>query len=164
MSGNKKIKNSIKCSYEDIVFKSRLEMNFYKRAVTRGLNVLYEPEKIVLMRGFKLDGKTMFYTPSKSKVIENNTKKLLDITYTPDFIIENDKYKFFIDTKGFANDVYPVKRKLFLWCLYAPFYYINKDKQTKLVYKNDKIYIFFEPHTLKQVDEVLDIINNLIKE
>ena len=41
-------------------------------------------------------------------------KKVIAITYTPDFEVEYGNSILFIECKGHVNDSYPIKRKLFL--------------------------------------------------
>lgn len=147
---NKKIKNATECTYNNINFKSKLELYCYKYFSDRNVPILYEPETYVIFPGF--DTKIRLYLPvkqrnSKHKVLCLKTRKQLPITYTPDFLISIQNHRIYIDTKGKANDVYPLKRKMFLRYL------------TDLV--DDCEYWFFEPHNQQQVQEVYQLIQNL---
>ncbi|MDR0912126.1 MAG: hypothetical protein LBM96_05950 [Methanobrevibacter sp.] len=158
---NNKIKNSTAISYNNINFKSKLELSCYKKAEMRGIKLLYEKEKIVLMKSFYLDNNSTIFYSSIKKNLEQNNRKLLDLTYTLDFTFSIKKYKFFIDTKGFPNDTYPIKKKLFLEKLNSHEYIIKKNNLYITIKKNKKIYIFFEPHSVKEINQMLDIIEKL---
>lgn len=152
MSENKKIKGARTVLYKGITFKSDLEYRCYKKLEGTDLNFSYESEKITLWEGVK-PSNVLIYYPNKIRagVYEPNLslqpKSLIKITYTPDFIIKKGKYKIYFDVKGKENDVYPIKRKMFLK-------YLNS--------KNDGIkYMFFEPHNIKQMIQAIDIINSL---
>lgn len=113
MTQNKKIKNATSIEYDGISFKSKLELTIYKTLKEEGLDPHYECNKFILQEGFKLSKpfwcKGLPYT---NKNGEN--KKVIAITYTPDFTVEYGKNILFIECKGFQNDSYPIKRKLFL--------------------------------------------------
>lgn len=78
----------------------------YKLLETTGLDFKYEPLKVVLQQSFKL--KTLHY--KKGKLI----KTIREITYTPDFVVYHNNITAYIEVKGFQNDSYPLKKKLFL--------------------------------------------------
>lgn len=95
------------------------------------------------------------YLPVKQRntskqILQLKTKKLLPITYTPDFTIELPEHIIFIETKGKPNDVYPLKRKLFL-------HYLAKQK-------TNKTYWFFEPHNQQQVKDTYTLIQKIIND
>lgn len=128
---NKKIINATPISVGGIQFKSRLEASVYKTLVDRGLEPLYEPDTFILFEGFKPD---LYYIDGKEK-----TTKFQDVKYTPDFrVIVNDKIVY-IEVKGFDNDVYPYKKKMFLHTI-----------------KNMENVIFMEVHTRKGLELGLD--------
>lgn len=149
MGENKKIKNTRSAEYEGITFKSQLEKSCYKKIKEHGLDAEYESERIVLWDGIKLD-KVSLYAPKKiragkyEKDIQQQTRALRNVTYTPDFIITRGRHKVYIDVKGKENDVYPIKKKMFL---------------KHLEERNDgKIYHFFEPHSVKQMVQTINTI------
>ena len=79
--------------------------------------------------------------------LELQTRTLLNITYTPDFVINKNNYKIYFDVKGKENDVYPIKKKMFLKTLEE---------------RNDGIdYLFFEPHNIRQMLQAIEIIKKL---
>lgn len=154
---NKKIIGARKIVYDDILFDSKLEISCYKILKENNINFNYNKNKLQLIRGFRLNKTRYFTTDIKTKYIrEYHTKngeklKISPITYTPDFeIIVNDEIVIYIETKGYANDVYPYKRKLF-------FDSIEKQSHFSEVY-------FFELKTVKQIKEGINIIKTIIHE
>lgn len=142
---NKKIKGAKKQIYNGIVFNSSLELFFYKEAIKEGLIIEYEPEKIVLLDSFKMN-KLRHYIPAKDKTIQLSTDIIRAVTYMPDFRIRlGNNVIIWIETKGFKNDAYPIKKKMFLNQL---------NKGTKQSY-------FFEPHTQRQCLQVIEIIKTI---
>lgn len=110
---NKKVKNATKQSFEDFDFKSKSEVTIYKELVRQGFSPEYEPCKFILVDKFR--PKKKWYLNGEPCICKNGECRLIDaITYTPDFKISYNGYDIFIEVKGFANDVYPYKRKLFL--------------------------------------------------
>ena len=80
-------------------------------------------------------------------LIQKQEKKLLNVTYTPDFVVTKDKCKIYLDVKGMPNDTYPIKKKLFLKVLEE---------------RNDGYnYLFIEPHNIRQINQAIEIIKNL---
>jgi len=140
---NKKIKGAQKVKIDGHEFKSRLEMHTYLLMKEAKLPFGYENETFVLMKGNVTDVKTI--VDGKFK----RFNKMRDITYTPDFIVNTEFSKWFIDVKGFPNDVYPLKKKMFLT-------YLSQGI-------HGKHYYFIEPHTLKEVREMINLIIDTIK-
>ena len=145
---NKKVKNASTTSYNDINFKSKLEVSCYKKLETSGLSFQYEPDKIVLWVGKVLD-KVVVYEPTKDKDFTSRTlgSKLRDITYTPDFKVLYKHYIIYFDVKGHVNDVYPIKKKMLLQ-------HLNEIS-------DGSSYMFFEPHNVRQMVEAINIIKSL---
>ena len=149
---NKKIKGAKISEYNNIKFKSSLECSCYKKLELSGLEFSYESERIVLWEGVKPQSVKIYY-PRKIKAgkydrnLELQTRTLLNITYTPDFVINKNNYKIYFDVKGKENDVYPIKKKMFLKTLEE---------------RNDGInYLFFEPHNIRQMLQAIEIIKKL---
>lgn len=146
---NKKIKNAEKKVYNGIQFKSDLEVSCYKKLEQAGLNPSYESETITIWEGFKPTSSV--YSPSKkhgvlSRDLSLQNGKIRDITYTPDFVVVKGNFKIYFDAKGFPNDVYAYKKKLFIaW--------MEKQQDFKCM--------FFEPHSAKQMMQAIEIINKL---
>ena len=108
---NKKIRNATITSYNEIVFKSKLEAMVYRTLLQYGFEPEYETHTYTIWEGFRPT--VPFYTRNKAKATILNLKKLINITYTPDIYFEYREYKVIIEMKGFTNDVYPIKVKLF---------------------------------------------------
>lgn len=109
---NVKIKNATKVEYNGIKFRSKLEAYTYKRLIEEGFNVKYEEETFVLQEAF-----------------EYGKEKIRPITYTPDFTHKD----FIIECKGFQNDVFPVKCKIFKKILHQ-----SGDNRKYFIVKNQK--------------------------
>lgn len=148
MGNNKKIKNATLSEYDGIALKSLLERLVYKTLVENGIKPEYEKEKIVLIEGFKPT--KPFFTRARDRKTKKwkslwDYKKLISITYTPDFTFTYKGIKVYIEAKGFENDVFPVKKKLFrLWL----------EKQENPV-------IYAEIFTKKQLLELIDYLKNV---
>ncbi len=144
MSENKKIKNASPLEYEGISFKSKLEKMAYQTLREQGLPVEYEPQKFIIWEGFKPT--VPFYNKDlKTRMLKLETKKIIDISYTPDFIVRYNGYMAILELKGFENNVYPLKKKIF----------------RKWLETNIPKSIYFEIYTKKQLLQAIDIIKNL---
>lgn len=140
---NKKIKNATKNVYDGITFKSRLEAMIYKTLLESGFDVKYEPWKYTIWEGYY--PKVPFYNrDSKTGLLKLDKKKLLPITYTPDFSFEYNGTFFIVEAKGMENDIFPMKRKLFRKYL---------ECWTKPV-------VYFEIHNKKQLIHAIEIIKS----
>lgn len=106
MVENRKVINATSTKINNIKFKSRIEASIYKYLLDNGYNPLYEPDTFIIFSGF-------YPAPYIIDGIIKKTK-CKDITYTPDFKINIGNKTIYIEVKGFSNDVYPYKRKLFL--------------------------------------------------
>ena len=143
---NKKIKNAATAHYDGIAFKSQLEKDTYIALKEAGFNPVYERYKITLWNGFKPT--VPFYSLSKRKqILRPLYTRLKDMTYTPDFVISVKGYTIFIEVKGYYNDVYPIKKKLFRQYL--------ENTQTE-----DSRYVYFEVRSKREVYQMINIINN----
>lgn len=143
-------------TFNGINFKSKLEISCYKKLIEAGFNPEYEKQKFVLFNGFRLPENVAYFTQLKTNnegkihtIFKNDTRKIRDITYLPDFYFTYKEYEIYFDTKGKANDVYPLKKKLFLNML------------NNISIQTGKKYLFFEPHNVKQIKESILIIQNL---
>lgn len=136
---NKKIKNATPFEYNGINFKSKTEVMAYKTLLEHGFEVAYEPATYVLWEGFKPT--FPYYKPNKNKELKLDNTKIINITYTPDFVVSYKNIPVIIEMKGFQNDTYPIKKKMF----------------RKLLETFD-IGFFFEIYTKKQLLQAIDII------
>ena len=144
-TANKKVRNAVSKVYKGIKFRSKLELFTYKKLEEAGIKSLYEERKFVLMEGFRFEQDSI--EPSNKRATKgeyiNNADKVRDITYTPDFVVPNGKW--IIEVKGFANDVFPLKWKLFK-------NYLQKLGDPPVLYL---------PKNQKQVLETIELINQL---
>lgn len=151
-SENKKVRNATHQVFDGIEFKSKLEVSCYKILKEAEIPFEYESMKILLHKGFHLADNVHFYKPKKKclgNALHQWSRKILDITYTPDFVVKSKTYLILIDVKGYRNDVYGYKLKLLLNILSKQ----NKDRQ----------YYFYEPHTVTQMRQMANDIKGLLK-
>ncbi len=147
MAENKKIKNASPLEYEGISFKSKLEKMAYQTLREQGLPVEYEPQKFIIWEGFKPT--VPFYNKDpKTRMLRQETKKVISISYTPDFIVRHNGYLAILELKGFENNVYPLKKKIF----------------RKWLETNIPKSIYFEIYTKRQLLQAIDIIKDLKQE
>lgn len=110
---NKKIKNAKPLEYDGIAFKSIFEATSYRILKENGFSPQYEPEKTILFKGYKPE-RPWYKNGVPMLTKGGNVPKLLDWCYTPDFKLEINGFDVYLETKGFPNDIYPYKRKLFI--------------------------------------------------
>lgn len=150
---NRKVIGAKKKEYNGIIFDSMLELNTYKLLEKENFEFTYNETTIVLADKFRLDN-INFYNSTRtrkfSQALTKDGKKAVigEMTFTPDFILGNEDTVIIIETKGWANDVYPYKRKLFF----------NSIKDS-----NSTIY-YFEPKNLREVKDSITIIKELLNE
>lgn len=141
---NKKIINASPLEYDGISFKSKLEKMAYQTLKEQGFPVLYEPRKFIIWEGFRPN--VPFYNKDAStRMLKMDSKKVIDISYTPDLMFEYNNHLIIIEMKGFENNTYPLKKKIF-------------RKWLESNYPNS---IYFEIFTKKQLLQAIDIIKKL---
>lgn len=118
-SQNKKIKNATKIEFDGIIFNSKLEMYTYKKLKEANIFAEYEQHRYELLPAFVFHG-----------------KKVKAMTYLPDFVGKG----FIIECKGFANDAFPLRKKLF------EFWLNNNEPNTE----------YYIVKTQKEVDAMID--------
>lgn len=110
---NAKIKNARKVVYNDIVFRSKLECDAYKLLISEGFTPEYESYSFILLEGFT--PQKPFYINGEPQIDKKGRPKINQSwKYTPDFIVKYNGIKIYIEMKGFPNDLWPYKRKMFL--------------------------------------------------
>lgn len=145
---NKKVRNATECEYNNIKFKSTLEMNVYKLFESYGFELPYEPVTYTLRDSKFYNVK--HYAPYKDRRSHKNVwglypYKILSIKYTPDFITAVKGKFIAIECKGFCTERYLYQKKLFLEFM-------------ENTYPDG---LFFEVHTIKQAKKALEIISEL---
>lgn len=138
MTPNRKIINATPVEADGIKFKSKMELLVYKTLVDKGYHPTYEPLTFDIIPGFKPT--IQFYVDGKPQ-----TSKVRAITYTPDFMFNHNNFLVFVEVKGWENDTYSLKKKLF----------------RKYLESWDKPVIFFEVHTKKGLLACLKHLNSL---
>lgn len=143
---NKKIKNATPKEYNGIKFRSLMEVSVYKHLLSQGFTPEYEKNKYIIWEGYK-PIIPYYNEDSKSKELKLHTSKLISTTYTPDFTFKYKSIFVILEVKGFRNDLYPLKMKLF-----------RKYLEEKMPNA-----IFFEVRTIKQLKQSLKIIDDYEK-
>ena len=159
---NKKIKNATQSSLGIIKFKSLLEKSIYNTLLQQGFEPQYEPTTFTLWDGFepitpyydketdkqKIKRISEGINTCRSKILVQKTGKVVGIRYTPDFYFKYNNLNVYIEAKGIENDVFYIKKKLFI--KYLDEQYINKGEKS----------IYFEVYTKKQLLQAIEIIKS----
>ena len=132
---------SKKVTYDGITFASGLERYMYQALKKAHIKASYEGETFVLLNGFHFENECWErQSNSKGDFKNRGEKRILPIKYTPDFIGEG----FVIETKGRANESFPMRWKMFKK-------YINKHNLPVTLYK---------PQNQKECDKVVELIKS----
>ena len=132
---------SRKVIFDGITFASGLERYMYQALKKAKIRCDYEGRTFTLVEGFNFDNETYErQTNGKGEMVNRGCKKILPIKYTPDFIGK----EFIIETKGRANESFPMRWKLFKRM-------INKMYPHVTLYK---------PQNQKECDMVVELIIN----
>lgn len=128
-----------KISYDGINFASGLERYMYMALKKAKIRAKYEGETFVLINGFHFDNEVYERQANgKGDFTNRGSKRILPIKYTPDFIGDD----FIIETKGRANESFPIRWKLF----------------KKLVSDQFPGYVLYKPQNQKECDRVIELI------
>jgi len=128
-----------KVSYDNILFASGLEKYMYITLKKNKIKAKYEGETFVLLPGFHFDNEVYErQSNGKGEYKNRGCKRILPIKYTPDFIGEN----FIIETKGRANESFPMRWKLF----------------KRLVMQQFPGYTLYKPQNQKECDKTVELI------
>jgi len=101
---------SKKVVYDGITFASGLEKYMYKALKEAGIPCEYEKYIFELLPSFVFENDCVErQSNSKGDYINRGNKKVLNLKYTPDFVGST----FIIETKGRANDSFPLRWKMF---------------------------------------------------
>lgn len=130
---------SKKCTMDGITFASGLEKYMYKVLKEHDIKAQYESHTFELVPSFQFPNKSFERQSNGKGGFENRgDKKVLNLKYTPDFIGKD----FIIETKGRANDSFPLRYKLFKkWMM------DNKDYRT-----------LYKPQNQAECDETIKLI------
>ena len=159
---NKKIRNATQSSSKGITFKSQLEKSIYNTLLQQGFEPQYEPTTFTLWEGF--EPITPYYDKETDKqktkrlsdgidtrtseILIQKTGKIVGIRYTPDFYFKYKDLNVYIEAKGIENDVFYIKKKMFI--KYLDNLCIEKGERS----------IYFEVYTKKQLLQAVEIIKS----
>ena len=128
-----------KVSYDGHNFASGLEKYMYIALKKNKIKVQYEGETFVLLNGFHFENESYERQANGKGDYQNRgNKRILPIKYTPDFIGED----FIIETKGRANESFPLRWKLF----------------KKLVSEQFPNTTLYKPQNQKECDKTIELI------
>jgi hypothetical protein len=104
-----------KVMYNGITFASGLEKFMYKSLKDAKIDFRYESESFELLPSFNFKNECYErQSNGKGDFINRGDKKVLNIKYTPDFVGED----FIIETKGRANESFPLRWKMFKYLMH----------------------------------------------
>ena len=133
---------SKKITHDGINFASGLERYMYMALKKSKIKAKYEGETFVLLSGFHFENSVYERCSNgKGDYKDRGSKRILPIKYTPDFIGDD----FIIETKGRANESFPMRWKLF----------------KRLVMNQFPNYTLYKPQNQKECDETIRLILNL---
>ena len=118
-----KVNNATPNEFDGIKFKSKLETYTYQKLQENGITAGYESERFTLVPAFNY---------------QNEAVRAM--TYLPDFVGKD----FIIECKGFGNDAFPLRWKIFKYVLF----------QQK---SNYKLYLV---RNKQEVDQVISTLKN----
>ena len=135
---------SKKISFDGITFASGLEKYMYMALKKAKIKALYEGQTFELIESFDFPFECYERCSNgKGDYKNRGNKKILNIKYTPDFIGKG----FIIETKGRANESFPMRWKLFKkviadnrigpFTLYKPQNQKECDETVQLILKNN---------------------------
>ena len=136
---NKGPVRSKKVICDGITFASGLERYMYQALKKAKIKAEYEGETFTLINGFNFEIDSYErQSNGKGEFKNRGDKKVLPIKYTPDFVGDG----FIIETKGRANESFPIRWKLFK-------NFINRCYPHVTLYK---------PQNQKECDQVIELI------
>lgn len=163
---NKKIRNATQSSLGKLTFKSQLEKSIYNTLLQQGFTPQYEPITFTLWDGFspitpyydKETDKQKIKRISEgvnicpSKILIQKVGKVVGIRYTPDFYFNYNGLDVYIEAKGIENDIFYIKKKMFI--KYLDDVLVNTGRRS----------IYFEVYTKKQLLQAIEIIKDYATE
>lgn len=130
-----------KIKYDGINFSSGLERYMYMALKKAKIKAEYEGQSYTLIQAFDFTHESYErQSNGKGDFTNRGNKRVLAITYTPDFIGEN----FIIECKGRANESFPIRWKLFKR-------YVSQNMPGTTLYK---------PQNQSECDKVIELILN----
>lgn len=163
---NKKIRNATQSSLGKLTFKSQLEKSIYNTLLQQGFTPQYEPITFTLWDGFspitpyydketdkqKIKRISEGVNTCPSKILIHKVGKVVGIRYTPDFYFNYNGLDVYIEAKGIENDIFYIKKKMFI--KYLDDILVNTGRKS----------IYFEVYTKKQLLQAIEIIKDYATE
>lgn len=143
---NRKVLNATPIEVDGIQMKSKIEKSIYLALKDLGITPQYEGETFIYWK--ELVPKTFFYDRNSKRQLRLNMKKLRNMKYTPDFVFMYEGIKVIIEVKGWENDAFPIRKKLFRGYL------------DRLPYP----VVYAEIFTKKQLLEFMEMLGNNVQE
>lgn len=137
------VRNARSKEIDGIKFRSLLEAFCYRKLKEAGIVSDYEKHKYVLLEGFHYN-QIRFEDNGKTGYKNKQSHKVRDITYTPDFV--DPKKRWVIECKGYANERFPLKWKMFMQQLNA-----QDDPPVLFVPRN-------QSQVLTTIEQILELI------
>jgi hypothetical protein len=141
-SKGKQTIQSKKTEVDGVKFASSLEAYMYKALKAAKIPNEYEGAEFILQEGFTLTA-AAYERVGRREFKDNGGKKILPIKYTPDFVGDG----FIIETKGRANESFPLRWKLF----------------KALIAKTQPDTVLFKPQNQADCDETVEILLSMGK-
>ena len=136
---------SKKVTYDGIKFASGLEKYMYVALSEANIESEYEGMTFVLQEDFLFNVDSYErQANSKGDMVNRGQKKIQNIKYTPDFVSST----FIIETKGRANESFPLRWKMF----------------KKYVKEHHPHVTLYKPQNQKECDKVVELIIKKKKE
>ena len=131
--------NSKKITVDGITFASGLEKYMYQALKKAKIEAAYEGAQYEVFSGFKFPNVSIERCANgKGEYKNRGEKKILPIKYTPDFVGDD----FIIETKGRANESFPLRWKMF----------------KKTVKTEHPAVIIYKPQNQKECDKTVELI------
>ena len=106
---------SKKVIYDGVTFASSLEKYMYKALKEACIDFKYEGVTFELMPSFIFENVSIErQSNGKGDFTNRGLKKILNLKYTPDFVGDT----FIIETKGRANESFPLRWKMFKYIMH----------------------------------------------
>ena len=136
---------SKKITYDGIKFASGLERYMYMALKKAKIKAKYEGQTFELIPSFEFDLESIErQSNGKGEYKNRGNKKILNIKYTPDFIGKD----FIIETKGRANESFPIRWKLFK----------RKLIENNFITQSPINWTLYKPQNQKECDETIRLI------
>ena len=131
---------SKKVTFDGITFASGLEKYMYIALQKAKIHAVYEGATFELQEAFMFDNESFErQSNGKGDMVNRGSKKILNIKYTPDFVSDT----FIIETKGRANESFPLR-----WKMFKKYVKVNLPRVT-----------LYKPQNQKECDKVIELIN-----